>query len=736
MMVSSLSGSILHFLPNSCDPPYKVLEEHPHLNLLSKCNNINSLRQIHSLFIKTGLHNTTFALSKLIHFCAVSPSGDLSYALSLFHSIQHQPVSNPFIWNTLIRAFSLSLSPIFSLQLYLHMLHSGVQPNSYTFPFLFKSCAKAKATLEGKQLHAHVLKLAIHSNPHVHTSLIHMYSSVGQLDYARLVFDKSTLRDAVSFTALITGYVSEGYVDNARHLFDEIPTKDVVSWNAMIAGYVQSGRFEEALACFGHMQEAYVSPNKSTMVTVLSACGHLGSLELGNWISSWVRECGLGSNLQLTNALVDMYSKCGEIDTARELFDGIEERDVISWNTMIGGYSSLGLYEEALALFELMLRSNVTPNDVTFLGILPVCACLGALDLGKWVHAYIDKNLKSTNNASLWTSLIDMYAKCGCIEVAEQVFGSMHSRSLASWNAMISGLAMNGDAERALGFFSEMANEGFQPDDITFVGVLSACTQAGLVDLGRQYFSSMIQDYRISPKLQHYGCMIDLLGRAGKFEEAKIMMRNMEMEPDGAIWGSLLNACRVHGQVELGEYVAERLFQMEPENPGAYVLLSNIYAGAGRWDDVARIRTRLNDKGMKKVPGCTSIEIDGVVHEFLVGDKFHPQSKSIYRMLDEVDKLLEESGFVPDTSEVLYDMDEEWKEGALSQHSEKLAIAFGLISTKPGTTIRIVKNLRVCGNCHSATKLISKIFNREIIARDRNRFHHFKDGFCSCDDCW
>jgi len=563
-----------------------------------------------------------------------------------------------------------------------------------------------------------------------------MYSQLGELQHARLVFDKSAFRDAVSFTALITGYVSEGHVDDARRLFDEIPAKDVVSWNAMIAGYVQGGRFEEALACFSSMQEADVSPNKSTMVSVLSACGHLGSLELGKWIGSWVREQGLGSNIQLVNALVDMYCKCGEIDTARELFDGIREKDLILWNTMIGGYSNLSLYPEALALFDLMLREKVTPNDVTFLGVLPACACLGALDLGKWVHAYVDKILKGTNNVSLWTSIIDMYAKCGCVEVAEQVFRSKWSRSLASWNAMISGFAMNGHAERALALFEEMIKEGFQPDDITFVGVLSACTQAGLVDVGQQYFSSMNQDYGISPKLQHYGCVIDLLARSGKFEEAKVMMGNMEMEPDGAIWGSLLNACRIHGQVEFGEYVAEQLFQLEPENSGAYVLLSNIYAGAGRWDDVARIRTRLNDKGMKKVPGCTSIEIDGVVHEFLVGDKLHSQSEYIYRMLDEVDKLLEESGFVPDTSEVLYDMDEEWKEGALSQHSEKLAIAFGLISTKPGTTIRIVKNLRVCRNCHSATKLISKIFKREIIARDRNRFHHFKDGLCSCNDCW
>ncbi|XP_057744005.1 pentatricopeptide repeat-containing protein At1g08070, chloroplastic [Arachis stenosperma] len=731
----SSSSSILHFLPSSTDPPYTLLENHPSLILLSQCESIHTLKQVHCHVIKTGLHNTLFALSKLIHFCALSPSGDLSYALSLFRSAPQQP--NPFIFNTLIRAHSLTPSPLHSLNTFSEMIASGVQPNSHTFPSIFKSCAKSKAPREGKQLHSQVIKLGLQSDPHVHTSVIAMYAKVGELGDARKVFDKSPLRDAVSFTALVTGYVSEGRVDDARTLFDEIPRKDVVSWNAMIAGYVQSDRFEEALDCFDVMKEAGVEPDQSTMVTLLCACGHLRKLELGEWIGSWVRDHRLSSNLQLTSSLIDMYAKCGEIDKARDLFDGVEERDVIIWNTMIGGYSHLCFYEDALALFDLMLRSNVKPTDVTFLAVLPACACLGALDLGKWIHAYVDRNLKSIDNASaLWTSLIDMYAKCGSIEVAEQVFRSISCRSLASWNAMISGLAMHGHADRALRLVSEMTDEGYQPDDITFVGVLSACTQAGLVDLGQQYFNSMTQDYKISPKLQHYGCMIDLLARSGKFEEAKSLMRSMDMEPDGAIWGSLLNACKVHGDVEFGEYVAEQLFQLEPENTGAYVLLSNIYAGAGRWDDVARIRTMLNDKGMKKVPGCTSIEVDGVVHEFLVGDKFHPQSKEIHTMLDEVDKLLGEAGFVPDTSEVLYDMDEEWKEGALSHHSEKLAISFGLISTKPGTTIRIVKNLRVCRNCHLATKLISKIFNREIIARDRNRFHHFKDGFCSCNDCW
>ncbi|OVA10360.1 Pentatricopeptide repeat [Macleaya cordata] len=616
------------------------------------------------------------------------------------------------------------------------MLLAGIEPNSYTLPFLLKSCAQFSGTQEGKQIHTHVLKMGLESDPFIHTSLINMYARNGELVDARLVFDKSSLRDAVSFTALITGYASGGYLDDARRLFDEIPVRDVVSWNAIIAAYVQSGRFEEALVFFQEMLKAKAEPSESTMISVLSACAHSGSLDLGNWVMSWVEDRGLESNLRLVNALINMYSKCGDLEKAQLLFDGIRKKDCISWNVMIGGYTHMGHYREALDLFQQMQQSNEEPNEVTFLSILPACTYLGALEIGIWVHAYLDRNFSNSSNTSLYTSLIDMYAKCGNIESAKQVFDSINPKSLASWNAIISGLAMHGHFDSSLVFFSKMIDEGMEPNDITFIAVLSACSHGGLVELGHQYFNSMVEDYKISPKLQHYGCMIDLLGRAGLFAEAEALIKNMEMKPDAAIWSSLLGACKVHGNVELAEVVSNHLFELEPENPGGYVLLSNVYAAAGKWDDVARIRTKINDRGMKKVPGCSSIEVNSVVHEFLVDDKTHPRSKDIYRMLDEIDKLLELAGHVPDTSEVLHDIEEEQKEGALCYHSERLAIAFGLISTIPGTTIRIVKNLRVCGNCHSATKLISKIFNRDIIARDRNRFHHFKNGSCSCMDYW
>lgn len=616
------------------------------------------------------------------------------------------------------------------------MILSGVVPNCYTFPFVLKSCARSGLAHQGRQVHARVLKCGLESDAFVHTSLISMYAQNGDLEFARLVFDKSSHRDAVSFTALITGYASKGFMDDAKRLFDDMPTRDVVSWNAMIAGFAQCGKFYEALETFREMQRMGVLPNESTIVSVLSACAQSGCIELGSRIHSWAEDRGMGSDLRILNALVDMYSKNGNLEKARFMFDSIQQKDVISWNVMIGGYNYMNHHREALELFRRMLKSHVKPTDVTFLNVLPSCACLCALDLGKWIHAYIDKNFENFTSTSLSTSLIDMHAKSGNIAAAEQVFHGMELKSLASWNAIISGSAMHGQAEKALKLFHEMLNEGFKPDDITFIGVLSACSHAGLVELGHETFNLMASEFKISPKLHHYGCMINLLGRVGLFDEAESMIKSMDMEPDEAIWGSLLEACRIHRRVELGETVAENLFKLEPDNPGAYILLSNIYAEAGRWDGVAKIRMRLNDEGMKKVPGCTSIEVNSAVHEFLVADKTHPQSEQIYKMLAEIDDLLERAGFEPDTSEVLYDMDEEWKEGSLSRHSERVAIAFGLISTEPGTTIRIAKNLRICRNCHLATKLISKIFDREIIARDRNRFHHFRHGSCSCEDCW
>jgi pentatricopeptide repeat protein len=378
---------------------------------------------------------------------------------------------------------------------------------------------------------------------------------------------------------------------------------------------------------------------------------------------------------------------------------------------------------------------GVCPDEITMVSVLSACADLGALELGKWVESYIErKNI--SKSVELCNALIDMFAKCGNVDKAIKLFRQMESRTIVSWTSVIVGLAMHGRGVDAVSIFDEMVENGITPDDVAFVGVLSACSHSGLVDKGRYYFNSMEKNFRIVPKIEHYGCMVDLLCRGGFVKEAFEFVQKMPFEPNQIIWRTIITACNATGELKLGESISKELIKSEPMHESNYVLLSNIYAKLRRWEKKTKVREMMDMRGMKKVPGSTMIEVNNEMYEFVAGDKSHDQYKEIYEMVDEIGREIKRAGYVPTTSQVLLDIDEEDKEDALYRHSEKLAIAFALLNTPPGTSIRIVKNLRVCEDCHSATKFISKVYNREIVVRDRNRFHHFKNGLCSCRDFW
>lgn len=491
-------------------------------------------------------------------------------------------------------------------------------------------------------------------------------------------------------------YASCGRLSDARRLLGGCGEADAVSWNAMIDGCFKCGDVESAQRLFESMP-----------------CRNVGS---------W-------------NAMITGYARCGRITDSRRLFDEMPQRDEVSWSAMIDGYVQQDCFKEALMIFGEMQMRGIQLRKFVMSSVLAACANAGALDQGRWIHAYAERNLIQLD-AVLGTSLVDMYAKCGRLDMALEVFDKIQRKEVFTWNAFIGGLAMHGSAEEALKLFSRMQMENFKPDRITLVGVLNACAHAGLVEEGLQFFNSMEKVYDIRPAVEHYGCMVDLLGRAGLLDEAVNIINNMPMKPNAAVWGALLGACRIHGNVELGERVGEILLELEPQNSGRYALLSNIYARAGRWDDVSRVRKLMKERGVKTAPGSSLIDLDGVIHEFVIGGGSHPQMEEIHAMLEEMIEKLKPAGYVPNTSQVLFSIDEEEKETALCQHSEKLAIAFGLLKTAPGATIRIVKNLRVCEDCHSATKLISRVYNREIVVRDRVRYHHFKDGNCSCKEFW
>eukprot|EP00253_Pinus_taeda_P010633 PITA_10633 len=435
-----------------------------------------------------------------------------------------------------------------------------------------------------------------------------------------------------------------------------------------------------------------------------------------------------------------MYAKCGSIEFAQRWFDKISNKNVVSWNIMISGYVQNGLAIEALILFRNMVVENVTQNCVTAAIVLQACAHLASLQQGMSIHGYILRRHLEVD-VFVGNFLIDMYVKCGNVEMAQQVFDKMLRSDVVSWSAMITGYTQSGHAKEALSLFQKMQLEGLRPNSFTMASVLPACAHLkalleGLVDEGMRYFDFMIQDYCITPSVDHFTCMIDLLGCAGRLSEAQEIIERMPLKPNISVWGALLGACRVHRNIKLAQYVAERLFELDPKNVGYYVLLSNIYAASGRWNDVAKVRTMMKELGLRKTPRCSLILVNKRFHAFFVGDRSHPQSENVYGTLETLVGQMKEAGYIPNTDFVLHDVEEEVKGQMLSSHSEKLAIAFGLINTSPSTAIRITKNLRMCGDCHNATKFISKIVRREIIVRDANRFHYFINGFCSCKDYW
>ncbi|PKA64866.1 Pentatricopeptide repeat-containing protein [Apostasia shenzhenica] len=406
-----------------------------------------------------------------------------------------------------------------------------------------------------------------------------------------------------------------------------------------------------------------------------------------------------------------------------------------SWCLITTGQA--GYFVKAIELLQEMQHAGVGPNEFTLTTVLAACSNLVALDQGRWIHACINKARIKLNDRLL-ASLIDMYAKCGEIDFAFELFNVQDSpkQTVRPWNAMITGYAIHGYADKAIELFEKMKEDNIVPDKVTFVSLLAACSHGKLVEMGKLYFDSMTKTYGIEPEIEHYGCMVDLFSRAGLLQEAEEIISNMPMNPDVAIWGALLGACRIHKDIERGERIGMLMKELGPKHTGCHVLLANIYSGNGRWHDARGVRNSIEMSGERKIPGCSSIEVDGKFYEFLVGDRSNPQTNQIYSCLEEIVAKLKERGYVPELGEALLDADEEDKETALTIHSEKLAIAFGLLNTRPRTRIRIVKNLRVCLDCHLLTKFISKVYDREIIVRDRVRFHHFKDGSCSCGDYW
>lgn len=583
------------------------------------------------------------------------------------------------------------------------VIHILTQPAAVSLPHL-------------KQIHAKILRTA--PPPHLSSETVYLYSRL-------LHF--SALQDLLY----------------TLQLFHQIPYPNTFTYNTLIRAYAHSkDRKKRAFSVFQEiLEQESLLPDNHTFPFVLKACAYLFDLNEGKQAHAHVLKRGFGSDVYANNSLIHFYASCGLTENARKVFDNMPERSLVSWNAIIDALVQVGEFDEALRMFVEMMPS-FDPDGYTVQSVIDACAGLGALYMGMWLHAYVLRKceIDASFDVLVKNSLIEMYYKCGSIIMALQVFHGMNRRDVNSWNAVIFGLAVHGEAERVFELCDRMINEDkLRPNSITFVGVLSACNHRGLVDEGRRYFDMMASEYNVEPVLQHYGCLIDLLARKGHIDEALEIVSCMPMKPDDVIWRSLLDASwKQGGGLDLSQEMAKHLMEGDGRgSSGAYVLLSRVFASANRWNEVGVIRKLMADKGVAKEPGCSSVEIDGAVHEFFAGDTTHPQTNEIYQFLDLIEERVKMAGYVHDLSQApLVDEARDGKGSSLRLHSERLAIAFALLNLKPGAPIRIFKNLRVCNDCHNFIKLISKVLNVEIIMRDRLRFHCFNSGSCSCMDFW
>lgn len=599
------------------------------------------------------------------------------------------------------------LRPSLNSKTGLHVLdlidRGSLEPDRTLYNMLLKRCTQLEKLKEGKLVHSHILHSKLRDDLVIQNSILFMYARCGSLE-------------------------------DARWVFDEMPSRDMVTWTSLITGYAQNERAVDALVLFPQMIRDELKPNEFTLSSLLKCCGLIPSYNDGRQIHACCVKYGCHSNVFVGSSLVDMYARCGYMGEARMVFDKLVSKNEVSWNALIGGYARMGVGQEALALFVKMQRDNYRPTEFTYSALLCSSSCMGSLEQGKWLHAHVIKSGRKLVGY-VGNNLLHMYVKSGSIQDAKKVFNRLVKVDVVSCNSMLIGSAQHGLGKEAVKQFEEMLRVGIEVNDITFLCVLTACSHAGLLDEGNYYFGLM-RKYNIEPKVSHYATMVDLLGRSGLLDQAKRLIEEMPIEPTAAIWGALLGASRMHKNMEMGTYAAERVFELDPFYSGTHILLANIYASAGRWSDAAKVRKIMKDSGLKKEPACSWVEIENSVHVFLANDIAHPQKDKVRKMWEQLNQKIKEIGYAPDTSNVLLFVDQHEKELNLQYHSEKLALAFALLNTSPGSTIHIMKNIRVCGDCHSAIKYVSLVVKREIIVRDTNRFHHFRDGFCSCGDYW
>ncbi|KAM0000553.1 putative tetratricopeptide-like helical domain superfamily, DYW domain-containing protein [Helianthus debilis subsp. tardiflorus] len=661
---------------------------------------------IFGFVIKTGYFESDVCVGCALIELYAKGFHDLDSAWKVFDKM---PERNSVTWTLLITRYAQLGHHRDGIELFPRMLSCGFVPDRFTLSSVVSACAELGFMSVGQQMHSWVIKSGLCMDVYIGCSLVDMYAKCATTEP----------------------------MEDARKVFDRMPNHNVMSWTAIITGYVQSGGLDAtAIELYCKMiTQGEVLPNHFTYSSLLKACGSLSDLEIGKQVHNHAVKSGLVSVNCVGNSLISMYARSGSMEDAQKAFEFLLEKNLISYNAIVDGFVKNTSSDEALKMFNKFEETLTGVDSFTFASLLSAAASLGAVGKGEEMHAQLVKS-GFDSNQRVCNALISMYSRCGDIEAAARVFNKMDERNVISWTSIITGFAKHGLAKSALKVFDKMLEAGVKPNEVTYIAVLSACSHAGMVNEGLKHFSLMYSEHKITPKMEHYACVVDLLGRSGSLEKAVDFIDSMPLKADALVWRTLLGACQVHGNIKLGKLSAKRITELDPNDPSAYILLSNLYASKGQWEKVVKIRKTMKERNLIKEAGCSWIEAENQAHKFYVGDTCHPRAHDIYKELDQLVIDIKKLGYVPDTDFVLHELDEKEKERYLTQHSEKIAVAFGLISVSKTKPIRVFKNLRVCGDCHTAMKYISVARGREIVVRDSNRFHHFKNGSCSCNDYW
>ncbi|CAO2202798.1 unnamed protein product [Urochloa humidicola] len=684
---------------------------------------------LHTLYAKAHVVPTTFLANHLLLF--YSRLGLPALARRLFDEM---PLPNVFSHNALLAAHARD--PHLASELFARI----PDPDVVSYNTLLAAFSSAGLAVDTLRLLSRMRLGGLAVDGFTVSSAVSAVTSIASVAQLHAYAVVSGLDSYVSVrNSLMSGYGKGRLLEETERVFADMGdgARNHVSWNCMIAVYGHQGHGRKAMELFQDMTMQGFTADACTLASVLSAFATAKDLVAGTGLHCRLIKSKFTCDPHVASGLVDLYAKCGSVQDAWKAFTEVDKPDLVLWNTLISGYSlHEDFSEEALLSFREMQRAGFCPDDCSFVCVISACSNISSPSQGQQLHGLVIKSDIQTNHISVHNAMITLYSRCGKVVEAMMLFDRMTERNTVSYNSIIAGLAQHGHAAEALKLFEGMLNSEYEPTGITFISVLSACAHTGKVDEGWDYFNSMKQKYDIDPCEEHYSCMVDLLARAKKFEEAEELIIKMPFSLSSIGWTSLLGACRTHGNMELGARAAKEVLHLSPSNASAPVVLSNMYASAGKWEEAAKIRKLMRDQGIRKKPGCSWIELGRTVHIFVANEVSHPRIKEVYRFLEVMSEKMRLAGYVPDVRWALAKDQAAEGEMRLRHHSEKLAVAFGLMNTKEGEPILVMKNLRICGDCHNAIKIISAITHREITVRDAHRFHCFNDGICSCGDYW